>query len=41
LPVVKSKTDPRPVGLIRGEKISKHMIERMAQSQPPRAQVAS
>src|SRR5258706_11707903 len=41
LPVVKSKTDPRPVGLIRGEKISKRMIERMAQSQPPRAQVAS
>jgi len=41
LPVVKSKADPRPVGLIRGEKISKRMIERMAQSQPPRAQVAS
>jgi len=41
LPVVKSKADPRPVGLIRGEKISKRMIERMAQTQPPRAQVAS
>ena len=41
LPVVKSKADPRPVGLIRGEKISKRMIERMAQSQPSRAQVAS
>jgi len=41
LPVVKSKADPRPVGLIRGEKISKRMIERMAQSQPHRAQVAS
>jgi predicted transcriptional regulator len=34
LPVVKSKDDPRPVGLLRGEKISKHMIERIAQGQP-------
>jgi NADH:ubiquinone reductase (H+-translocating) len=41
LPVVQSKDDPRPVGFLRGEKISKHMIERMAQGQPPRAQVAS
>jgi NADH dehydrogenase len=41
LPVVKSKDDPRPVGFIRGEKISKHMIERIAQGRPPRAQVAS
>jgi NADH dehydrogenase len=41
LPVVKSKDDPRPVGFIRGEKISKRMIERMAQGQPTQARVAS
>jgi NADH dehydrogenase len=41
LPVVQRKDDPRPVGFLRGEKISKHMIDRMAQGQPPRAQVAS
>jgi NADH:ubiquinone reductase (H+-translocating) len=41
LPVVKSKDDPRPVGLLRGEKISKRMLERIAQGQPTRARVAS
>jgi NADH:quinone reductase (non-electrogenic) len=41
MPVVKSKDDLRPVGFIRGEKISKRMIERMAQGQPTQARVAS
>jgi NADH dehydrogenase len=41
MPVVKSKDDPRPVGFIRGEKISKRMLERIAQGQPPQARVAS
>jgi NADH dehydrogenase len=41
LPVVKSKDDPRPVGFLRGEKISKHMIERIAQGQPAHARLAS
>jgi NADH dehydrogenase len=41
LPVVKSKDDPRPVGFLRGEKISKRMIERMAQRQPTQARAAS
>jgi NADH:ubiquinone reductase (H+-translocating) len=41
LPVVKSKDDPRPVGFLRGERMSKRMIERIAQAQPPRARVAS
>jgi NADH dehydrogenase len=34
LPVVKSKDDPRPMGFLRGEKISQRMIERIAQGQP-------
>jgi hypothetical protein len=41
LPVVKSKDDPRPVGFLRGEKISKRMIERIAQGQPTQARAAS
>jgi len=41
LPVVQSKDDPRPVGLLRGEKISKRMLERIGQGQPTRARVAS
>jgi NADH dehydrogenase len=41
LPVVKSKDDPRPVGFLRGEKISKRMLERIGQAQPTRARVAS
>ena len=39
LPVVKSKDDPRPVGLVRGERISNRVIEKVAQAD--RAQVAS
>jgi len=41
LPVVKSKDDPQPVGFLRGEKISKHMIERIAQRQSTPARLAS
>jgi len=41
MPVVKSKDDPRPVGFLRGEKISKRMIERIAQGQPTQARAAS
>jgi len=41
LPVVKSKDDPRPVGFLRGEKISKRILERIAQGQPPQARAAS
>src|SRR5260370_40099761 len=37
LPVVKSIDDPRPLGLLRGEKISKRLLERMTQTQPPQA----
>ena len=40
LPVVKSIDDPRPVGLLRGEKISKRLLERMTQAQPPQARAA-
>jgi NADH:ubiquinone reductase (H+-translocating) len=40
LPVVQSKDDPRPVGFLRGEKISKRMIERIAQGQSPQARAA-
>ena len=41
LPVVKSKDDPRPVGLLRGDKISKRVLERMTQGQPTQARAAS
>jgi NADH dehydrogenase len=41
MPVVKSKDDPRPVGFLRGEKISKRMIERIAQGQPTQTRAAS
>ena len=41
LPVVKSKDDPRPVGVLRGEKISKRMLERLAQGQPTQTRAAS
>jgi len=41
LPVVKSKDDPRPVGRLRGDRITRRLIEKMAQVEPPRAQVAS
>ena len=40
LPVVQSKDDPRPVGFLRGERISKRMIERIAQGQTPQARAA-
>ena len=41
LPVVKSKDDPRPVGRLRGDRISRLLIEKMAQVAPPKAQVAT
>ncbi len=41
LPVVKSKDDLRPVGYLRGERISKRMMEKMALLQADRARVAS
>ena len=41
LPVVTSKDDLRPVGYLRGERISKRMMEKMALLQADRAQVAS
>jgi NADH:ubiquinone reductase (H+-translocating) len=40
LPVVKSKDDPQPVGFLRGEKISKYMIDRMAQGRSTHARLA-
>jgi CBS domain-containing protein len=40
LPVVKSKDDLRPVGHVRAVRISNFMIDKMAQPQPGRAQVA-
>jgi predicted transcriptional regulator len=41
LPVVKSKDDPRPVGRLRGDRITRRLIEKMAQVEPPKARVAS
>jgi NADH dehydrogenase len=41
LPVVKSKDDPRPVGRLRGDRISRRLIEKIAQVEPPKAQVAN
>jgi NADH dehydrogenase len=41
LPVVKSKDDPRPVGCLRGDRITRRLIEQMAQVEPPKAQVAT
>jgi NADH dehydrogenase len=41
LPVVKSKDDARPVGRLRGDRIARRLIEKMAQVTPPKAQVAS
>jgi NADH:ubiquinone reductase (H+-translocating) len=38
LPVVKSKDDPRPVGRLRADRITRRLIEKMAQ--PPKAQAA-
>jgi predicted transcriptional regulator len=41
LPVVKSKDDPRPVGRLRGDRITRRLIEKMAQVEAPKVQVAS
>jgi NADH dehydrogenase len=41
LPVVKSKDDPRPVGRLRGDRITRRLIEKMAQVERAKAQVAS
>jgi NADH dehydrogenase len=41
LPVVKSKDDPRPVGRLRGDRISRRLIEKIAQVEPPKAHSAS
>lgn len=41
LPVVKSKDDARPVGRLRGDRIARRLIEKMAQVTPPKAQGAS
>jgi NADH:ubiquinone reductase (H+-translocating) len=41
LPVVKSKDDPRPVGRLRGDRITRRLFEKMAQVEPPKAQVAT
>jgi NADH:quinone reductase (non-electrogenic) len=41
LPVVKSKDDPRPVGRLRGDRITRRLIEKMAQVEPPKARVAT
>jgi NADH:ubiquinone reductase (H+-translocating) len=41
LPVVKSKDDPRPVGRLRGDRISRRLIEKMTNVEAPKTQVAS
>jgi NADH:ubiquinone reductase (H+-translocating) len=41
LPVVKSKDDPRPVGRLRGDRITRRLIEKIAQVEAPKAQVAN
>jgi predicted transcriptional regulator len=41
LPVVKSKDDPRPVGRLRADRISRRLIEKMTHVEPPKTQVAS
>jgi NADH dehydrogenase len=41
LPVVKSKDDARPVGLLRGDRITRRLIEKIAQVGAPKAQIAS
>jgi NADH:quinone reductase (non-electrogenic) len=41
LPVVKSKDDPRPVGRLRGDRITRRLIERMTHVEAPKTQVAS
>jgi len=41
LPVVNSKNDARPVGRLRGDRITRRLIEKMAQAQPPKVRAAS
>ena len=41
LPVVKSKDDLRPVGRLRGDRITGRLIEKIAQVEAPKARVAS
>jgi len=41
LPVVKSKDDPRPVGRLRGDRITRRLIEKMTHVEAPKAQLAS
>jgi predicted transcriptional regulator len=40
LPVVRSKDDPRPVGCLRGEKISNRMMQKMENTQADHARAA-
>jgi signal-transduction protein with cAMP-binding, CBS, and nucleotidyltransferase domain len=41
LPVVKSKDDPRPVGRLRGDRITRRLIEKMAQVETAKVRAAS
>jgi NADH dehydrogenase len=41
LPVVKSKDDPRPVGRLRGDRITRRLMEKMAHVEASKAQAAS
>src|SRR5262249_29263581 len=41
LPVVKSKDDPRPVGRLRGDRITSRLIEKMAQVEAAKVRAAS
>jgi hypothetical protein len=41
LAVVKSKDDPRPVGRVRGDRITRRLMEKIAQVQAPKTQVAN
>lgn len=41
LPVVQSKDDPRPVGCLRGDKISNRLLQKIAHLQTDRAQAAN
>ena len=40
LPVVQSKNDPRPVGCLRGDRISNRIIEKLGHMETDRAQAA-
>jgi NADH dehydrogenase len=41
LAVVKSKDDPRPVGRLRGDRITRRLMEKIAQVQTPKTQAAN